>query len=103
MFTRFGNSCLCIAYSTGPFDVYSSLCIHFRWKYHEVCLLCLGYVQLSVCEKLKTGEINESFTVFLRELLLSSCTAKGNLLVFDTFFCIHLYLHVENLQQDSKT
>jgi len=44
------------------------------WKYHEVCLLSLGYIQPSICEKLESQEINAEFKVFLTEFLLASCS-----------------------------
>lgn len=48
-----------------------------RWKYHEVCLLSLGYIQNTIIEKLESGELKDDFKSFLTEFLISSCCGEG--------------------------
>lgn len=46
------------------------------WKYHEVCLLSLGYIQNTIIEKLESGELKDDFKSFLTEFLISSCCGE---------------------------
>ena len=49
----------------------------FRWKYYEVCLLCIGYIQQDIIEQLETGKLKEEFKHFMKQILISSCSDAG--------------------------
>lgn len=48
------------------------------WKYHETCLLSLGYIEQSIVEKLESGELDRQFRDFLTSFLLESCSSGGS-------------------------
>ena len=52
-----------------------------RWKYYEVILLCIGYVQQSVLEKVESGEIKDDFKNSLKEMLITACSPDSGLYI----------------------
>ncbi|XP_047141336.1 importin-9 isoform X1 [Hydra vulgaris] len=65
------------------------------WKYNEVCLISLGYVQPSVEEKLESGEIPPDFRNFLFEMLSSSLSSQGTpFLLGQSFWCASRYVAI---------
>jgi len=48
------------------------------WKYHETCLLSLGYIEKSIVEKLEDGELSGEFKHFLIDFLSTSCSVQGS-------------------------
>ena len=64
-----------------------------RWKYYEVILLCIGYVQQSVLEKVENGELKDEFRNSLKEMLITACSTDAGLYIFnpcDTYFPMFL-------------
>ena len=51
----------------------------FRWKYYEVCLLALGYVQPLVTEQLESGEMKAQFKDFIISTINQSQMEAGRL------------------------
>ncbi|XP_066919668.1 importin-9-like isoform X2 [Clytia hemisphaerica] len=47
------------------------------WKYYEVILLCLGYVQQSILEKVETGELKDDFKNSVKEMLVTACSTEA--------------------------
>ena len=59
-------------------DTLKGQCDENWWKYHETCLLSLGYVESAITEGLEEGELKAEFKDFLIAFLLESCTSGGS-------------------------
>ena len=53
-----------------------------RWKYHEVCLLSLGFIQRNIMEMLEANQLKFDADAVLIKLMVESCQSNGKIVCY---------------------